>query len=1021
MSTTETPELKRKRSTSPNTHQQHKPINLNNELSTLGLNRPTGRYIPRPVLKAMLEQQSLDSSSADTQRLKWDQLRKSINGLINKVNTGNIKLISPQLFQENLIRGRGLFARSVIRAQSSSLPFTPIFAALVAIINSKLPQLGELLVQRLINQFRKSYRRNDKLTCNATVIFIAHLVNQSVISDVFALELALFLLSKGGDDGVEIAVQYIREVGAALQEREPAMNNLIYEELRNLLHDANISKRVQYMIEVLFQIRKDKFKDNVIIPQDLDLVEEDEQIVHDIDFNAPINTQDGLNIFKFDPNYEENEEKYASIRHQILGSSDEEEEEEEEEEDEEENDAVQPPNQDGIVDHTGTNLVNLRRTIYLTIMNSLVFDEAVHKLMRIQIPPGDEIELCNMIVECCSQERTYNKFYGLIGERFSKINRMWQECFQKSFTGFYDTIHRYETNRLRNIARFFGHLFASDGVNWGCMNVIKITQQDTTSSSRIFVKILFNEIVEMMGLSDARKRFADPAFRQDFSGLFPTDHPANTRFAINYFTAIGLGAITEEMREYLKHAPKNIPPPQTHDDGSGSDSDSSSVLSSRDTLGPSRPPRLGGDTAVGAPVARLHRVDATITAMNRCLLHLHREDVHMRAEVVTNCRGHLREEDTTILQQAGGMTLHHVEDMILHHVEDMIRLHVEDMTHLHADGEGIQPTGIPHLGNYLGALKNWKKLQDSEARDTRLIYSIVGYHAITLPQQPAILRQERREMMAALLAIGLDPHRSIIFHQDQVAQHTELAWILNSFTPVNKLQRMTTWKSKIATLKNSNDVSEIDDSTLNLGLLSYPVLQAADIMLYKATHVPVGEDQQQHLELTRDLAEHFNRIFKCRKFFPLPTHLITPASRILNLRDPLSKMSKSHPLPTSRIMITDSDREIASKIKSAVTDSDSGINFDALNRPGVSNLLTILADCEESTPEKVSIGLENSSQLKEAVAEALVQSLSPIRGAFHRLSNEHHYLDELAKKGQTQAAYIASDTMNHVKKHVGLD
>lgn len=527
----------------------------------------------------MLEQQSLDSSSADTQRLKWDQLRKSINGLINKVNTGNIKLISPQLFQENLIRGRGLFARSVIRAQSSSLPFTPIFAALVAIINSKLPQLGELLVQRLINQFRKSYRRNDKLTCNATVIFIAHLVNQSVISDVFALELALFLLSKGGDDGVEIAVQYIREVGAALQEREPAMNNLIYEELRNLLHDANISKRVQYMIEVLFQIRKDKFKDNVIIPQDLDLVEEDEQIVHDIDFNAPINTQDGLNIFKFDPNYEENEEKYASIRHQILGSSDEE-EEEEEEEDEEENDAVQPPNQDGIVDRTGTNLVNLRRTIYLTIMNSLVFDEAVHKLMRIQIPPGDEIELCNMIVECCSQERTYNKFYGLIGERFSKLNRMWQECFQKSFTGFYDTIHRYETNRLRNIARFFGHLFASDGVNWGCMNVIKITQQDTTSSSRIFVKILFNEIVEMMGLSDARKRFADPAFRQDFSGLFPTDHPANTRFAINYFTAIGLGAITEEMREYLKHAPKNIPPPQTHDDGSGSDSDSSSVLSS---------------------------------------------------------------------------------------------------------------------------------------------------------------------------------------------------------------------------------------------------------------------------------------------------------------------------------------------------------------------------------------------------------------------------------------------------------
>ncbi|TIA93175.1 hypothetical protein E3P99_00316 [Wallemia hederae] len=572
------PDLKRKRSISPPPQNpMHKQPNLNQELATLGMSRPGGRYIPRPVLNAMLQQQSLDSSSADTQRLKWDQLRKSINGLINKVNTGNIKLITPQLFQENLIRGRGLFARSVIRAQSASLPFTPIFASLVAIVNSKLPQVGDLLVQRLVNQFRKSYKRNDKTTCNATVIFIAHLVNQSVISDVFALELALFLLSKGGDDGVEIAVQYVREVGAALQEREPSMSNLIYEEFRNLLHDADISKRVQYMIEVLFQIRKDKFKDNVIIPDDLDLVEEEEQITHDLDFNGQLNTQDGLNIFKFDPNYEENEEKYNSIRYQILGSSDDEEEEEEEEEEDDE--AVQPATQDGIVDQTGTNLVNLRRTIYLTIMNSLVFDEAVHKLMRIQIPEGEEIELCNMIVECCSQERTYNKFYGLIGERFSKLNRMWQECFQRSFCGFYETIHRYETNRLRNIARFFGHLFASDGVNWSCMNIVKITQEDTTSSSRIFIKILFNEIVEMMGLKTVKERFSDSALRNDFSGLFPTDHPANTRFSINFFTAIGLGAITEGMREWLKTAPKVMPAPPVHDDDS-SDSDSSSVLSS---------------------------------------------------------------------------------------------------------------------------------------------------------------------------------------------------------------------------------------------------------------------------------------------------------------------------------------------------------------------------------------------------------------------------------------------------------
>ena len=169
-----------------------------------------------------MEKQSKDVNSVDYQRLQWDQLRKSINGLINKVNTSNIKVLAPQLFQLNLIRGRGLFVRSILRAQSSSLPFTPVFAALVSIINSKLPQVGELLIHRLINQFRKSYRRNDKHTCNASVMFLAHLINQSVLSDVFALELALFLLSKGGDDGVEKVVVVInrRRRGSVSKDRE---------------------------------------------------------------------------------------------------------------------------------------------------------------------------------------------------------------------------------------------------------------------------------------------------------------------------------------------------------------------------------------------------------------------------------------------------------------------------------------------------------------------------------------------------------------------------------------------------------------------------------------------------------------------------------------------------------------------------------------------------------------------------------------------------------------------------------
>lgn len=157
-----------------------------------------------------------------------------------------------------------------------------------------------------------------------------------------------------------------------------------------------------------------------------------------------------------------------------------------------------------------------------------------------------------MIVECCSQERTYSKFYGLIGERFSKLNRVWCENFEEAFANYYDTIHRYETNRLRNIARFFGHLLASDSISWAVMSVIKMNEDDTTSSSRIFVKIMLQEMSEDMGLTKLTERFKDPTLAQHFTQIFPMDNPKNTRFSINYFTSIGLGVVTEAMREHLK-------------------------------------------------------------------------------------------------------------------------------------------------------------------------------------------------------------------------------------------------------------------------------------------------------------------------------------------------------------------------------------------------------------------------------------------------------------------------------------
>ncbi len=567
---------------------------LRSTLAKLSVTKAGGAYIPPARLKALMaEAAAADPGSVEFQRMSWDALKKSITGLVNKVAAENIKTIVVELFGgSNLIRGRGLYCRSIMRAQALSLSFTPVFAALTAVVNTKLPMVGELLVIRLVSQFRRSFKRNDKTVCNSTAMFIAHLVNQRVVHEVLALEILVLLLEQPTDDSVEIAVGFMREVGAFLAEEAPKANNSIFDRFRAVLYEGDISKRVQYMIEVLSQVRRDGFKDNLRIPEALDLVEEDDQITHSVSLDDQLNVQEGLNVFKNDPDFLENEERYRAIKAEILGEDDGSDDGGSDADSEtgsssDESEAADPDaaqRQLEIHDRTETNLTNLRRTIYLTIMSSLDFEESVHKLLKLEIPEGQDIELCNMIVECCSQERTYSKFYGNMGERFCKLHRKWSDNFEQSFRNYYDTIHRYETNRLRNIARFFGHLYSTDSVSWAALSVIHMNEEDTTSSSRIFVKILFQEIQQQLSLKTLAERFSEPSLQEHWQGLFPKDNPKNTRFSINYFTSIGMGVLTEDMREHLKNAPKILLAQRQaalaargSDD---SDTDSSSVLSS---------------------------------------------------------------------------------------------------------------------------------------------------------------------------------------------------------------------------------------------------------------------------------------------------------------------------------------------------------------------------------------------------------------------------------------------------------
>ncbi|CAH3187248.1 unnamed protein product, partial [Porites evermanni] len=235
-----------------------------------------------------------------------------------------------------------------------------------------------------------------------------------------------------------------------------------------------------------------------------------------------------------------------------------------------------------IIDHTETNLVALRRTIYLTIQSSLDFEECAHKLLKMQIKDEQLPEFCTMIVDCCAQQRSYEKFFGLLAQRFCQLNKSYMEEYVKAFNDQYDTIHRLETNKLRNVAKFFAHLLFTDAIPWTVLACIKLNEDDTTSSSRVFIKILFQELAEYMGLPKLNERLKDPFLAEYFEGIFPRDNPRNTRFSINFFTSIGLGGVTDELREHLKNAPKMIMA-QQRAAASDSDSDSSDDSSSEDS------------------------------------------------------------------------------------------------------------------------------------------------------------------------------------------------------------------------------------------------------------------------------------------------------------------------------------------------------------------------------------------------------------------------------------------------------
>ncbi|MEC8203645.1 MAG: tryptophan--tRNA ligase [Pseudomonadota bacterium] len=323
---------------------------------------------------------------------------------------------------------------------------------------------------------------------------------------------------------------------------------------------------------------------------------------------------------------------------------------------------------------------------------------------------------------------------------------------------------------------------------------------------------------------------------------------------------------------------------------------------------------------------------------------------------------------------------------------------------------GIQPTGNLHLGNYLGAMRNWVRLQDSY----ECIYCVVDLHAITMWQDPAELRTNTREVTAAFIAAGIDPKKNIIFNQSRNSDHTELTWVFNCVARLGWLNRMTQFKEKAG--KNRENAS--------IGLYDYPVLMAADILAYKATHVPVGDDQKQHLELARDIAQKFNNDFGV-DLFPLPEPIILGvASRVMSLRNGTQKMSKSDPSEYSRINLNDGPDDIALKIRKAKTDPEplpsevAGLE----NRPEAGNLVGIYAALGDRQPEEVigEIGGLSFSQFKEKLTELAVAELGPIGAEMQRLLAEPDEIDKVLSDGGARARALTAPVLADVFETVGF-
>lgn len=484
------------------------------------------------------------------QKENWNSLRRVIHASVDVLNSKNVEETVKKLLSVNILRGQGLLCRYLIQTALKDPKKCSLYAAVTCVLNSQFPEIGELLVVRLAVMFKKAYINNDFNQVSTCSKFICELTLQRVVEDVLILQILQVLLDKQPlPDSIRVVEHILLRAGGLLLETSQTAANMVFDRLRTLLQLGVFTGATLRRIGELLRSRRDGL--SLKVELNLDIIPEADKETCLVDLSEMLDPKVELNYFGEDSDFEATEKEYEEFKSEFWP------EEEKEPQKVEENTDIEK-----VTDMTDAQLIKNQKSIYLTIMSSMSADEAVHKLMKLlrREKLTDEV-LVDMLIKCCAQDKTYSKYFGVIGEKICRMGPKWQATFSRQFCEKYDTVFQFEGAQLRNIGKFFGHLLAADILALpDTLGHIVLTESETTSAGRVFIKFIFQEMVEEVGIAEVQQIIDDPVVRPHLRGVFPlTDVTSadadHIMFSINYFTAIGLGVLTEEMREVLKNLP----------------------------------------------------------------------------------------------------------------------------------------------------------------------------------------------------------------------------------------------------------------------------------------------------------------------------------------------------------------------------------------------------------------------------------------------------------------------------------